>query len=631
MGSYFFREFRMETTTQRREQIERLIEAAELEVQQHPRRYNVKVAMLALLGYTVIFGMLFILISIVGGIGWAALASTSLLILLVKKKIIFVILAMIYVLVRALWVKFEKPTGYELKAKNYPALFAELKSLSQQLGAPAIHQVILTPEYNAGILQLPRLGIFGWHKNTLFLGLELLMSMTPEQARSVIAHELGHLSGKHSRFSGWIYRVRLSWQRIMDGLDQQDNFGADLMRRFFDWYAPTFAAYSFALARANEYSADEVAAKLTSKDDMAHALVNTYVVHDLLGEYYWQPFFKQADESAQPTTSPYRQLMAFLRQHRFEASELEYQIGRAMAHKTDHYDTHPALRDRLKALQCQVISPEPVSQSAALRWLDKQLPAIIKDFDQNWLERNKSKWNERYQHVKQGRNKLANLKTKTIQTLTSEELWELASLTEEFAPDEDCLPLFELYSKKRPDDADAYFVMGRLLLTRINEDGVEKMKQAIDKQPHLKIRACDWIIYFYRQMDNANAIKFWQQQAERQIDINRAADKERDVITKSDQFTKPERQSDFNDLFTKRIMNIKGIKHAWLAEKRMRYYPESKTYVLVYEKGFFEKEAKLTELIVSQLHTNSTCFVIQKQGEYSALAKEIIKKGVELF
>ena len=621
----------MKTTTPRREQIERLIEAAELEVQQHPRLYNVKVAMLALLGYAVIFGMLFLLISIVGGIGWAALASTSLLILLVKKKIIFVILAMIYVLVRALWVKFEKPTGYELKAKNYPALFAELKSLSQQLGAPAIHQVILTPEYNAGILQLPRLGIFGWHKNTLFLGLELLMSMTPEQARSVIAHELGHLSGKHSRFSGWIYRVRLSWQRIMDGLDQQDNFGADLMRRFFDWYAPTFAAYSFALARANEYSADEVAAKLTSKDDMAHALVNTYVVHDLLGEYYWQPFLKQADESAQPTTSPYRQLMAFLRQHRFEASELEHKIGRAMAHKTDHYDTHPALRDRLKALQCQVISPEPVSQSAALRWLDKQLPAIIKDFDQNWLERNKLKWNERYQHVKQGRSKLANLKTKTIQSLTAEELWELASLTEEFAPDEDCLPLFELYSKKRPDDADAYFVMGRLLLTRNNEDGVEAMKQAMDKQPHLKLRACDWIIYFYRQVDNANAIKFWQQQAERQIDINRAADKEREVINKNDQFTKPDRQSDFNDLFTKRIMNIKGIKHAWLAEKRMRYYPESKTYVLVYEKGFFEKEAKLTELIVSQLHTNSTCFVIQKQGEYSALAKEIIKKGVELF
>jgi Zn-dependent protease with chaperone function len=620
----------MKTTTQQREQIERLIEAAELEVQQNPRMYNLKVTLLALLGYAVIFGMLFLLVSIVGGIGWAALASTSMLVLLVKSKIIFVIVAMIYVLVRALWVTFESPTGYELKAKNHPILCEELKSLSNKLQAPTIHQVILTPEYNAAILQLPRLGIFGWHKNTLFLGLELLMSMTPEQARSVVAHELGHLSGKHSRFSGWIYRVRLSWQRVMDGLELQHNFGADLMRRFFDWYAPTFAAYSFALARANEYNADEVAANLTSKNDMAHALVNTYVIHDLLGEYYWQPFLKLADETPQPTGSPYRQLMGFLKQHRFENSALEDRIERAMAHKTDHFDTHPALKDRLKALQCQPIPPEPVNQSAALKWLGTQLPAIIKDFDQEWLRNNALKWNERFQHVKQGRVRLTNLKAKPLQALTTDELWELASLTEEFTPDEDCLPLFELYSKKQPDDADATFVIGRLLLARNNEDGIEKMKQAMDKQPHLKLRACDWIIYFYRKRDDSHSVKFWQQQAERQLDINHSADKEREVITKNDQLTKPDRDS-YNDLFTQRIMNIKGIKHAWLAEKRMRYYPESKTYILVYEKGFFDKEENLTNLISSQLKMNHACFVLQKEGEYSAIAKEVIKKGVELF
>ncbi len=621
----------MKTSTQRREQIERLIEAAEREVRQNPRLYNVKVAMLALLGYAVIFGMLFLLVSIVGGIGWAALASTSLLILLVKKKILFVILAMIYVLVRALWVRFENPTGYELKPKNYPALFSELKSLSRKLRAPAIHQVILTPEYNAAILQMPRLGVFGWHKNTLFLGLELLMSMTTEQARSVVAHELGHLSGKHSRFSGWIYRVRLSWHRIMEGLEQQHNFGADLLRRFFDWYAPTFSAYSFALARANEYSADAIAAKLTSKDDMAHALVNSHVVHNLLGEHYWQPFLKQADETAQPTASPYHQLMAFLKQHRFEASALENQISRAMSYKTDHFDTHPALKDRLKALACEPMLPEPVSQSAALKWLGKKLPEIIKDFDREWLQRNASKWVERYQNVKQGRAKLANLKAKPLQTLSPEELWQLASLTEELSPDEDCLPLFELYSKKQPDDADAYFVMGRLLLARDNEDGVEKMKRAMELQPHLKLRACDWIIYFYRGREDNHAVKFWQQQAERQLDINQAADKERDAISKNDQFIKPEKRSELNELFTNRIINIKGVKHAWLAEKRMRYYPESKTYVLVYEKGFFEKEKKITDLIISQLKTSSTCFVIQKQGDHAPIAKEVIKKGIELF
>jgi hypothetical protein len=79
--------------------------------------------MFALLGYAVIFRMLPLLVSIVGGLGWAALASTALLIFLVKQKLIFALLGMIYVLIRALWVKFESPAGYELKAKKIIRLY----------------------------------------------------------------------------------------------------------------------------------------------------------------------------------------------------------------------------------------------------------------------------------------------------------------------------------------------------------------------------------------------------------------------------------------------------------------------------------------------------------------------------
>lgn len=622
----------MQTKTQRKERIERLIAAAEHEVQQNPRIYNVKVAILALLGYAVIFGMLLLLLSIIGGISWAALASSSLLMLLVKNKLIIAILALGYVLVRALWVKFKSPTGYELKAKNYPLLFKEIKSLTDKLGTPTIHQVIVAPDYNASILQTPRLGIFGWDKNTLCLGMELLMSMTPEQARSVVAHELGHLSGKHSRFTGWIYRLRISWQRIMEGLEHQDNLGADLMRRFFGWYTPTFAAYSFALARANEYSADEIAAKLTSNEDMAHALVNCHVVHDLLGEYYWQPFLEQDFEVSITNTSPYSQMMSFLQQNRFETHALENKINRAMTIKTGHFDTHPALRDRLKALGCQPRQPEPIKQSAAQLWFDKQLPAIIKDFDKEWLKRNSAKWQERYLQIQKGRAKLAFLKTKPLQDLRPEEVWKLAILTEKFAPEVDCLPYFELYSAKRPEDAEADFVIGRLMLDRNSEAGVEKMVVAMNKRPQLKLNACDRLIYFYRGRQDENNANYWQQQAARQIDINNAADNERKVISKNDQFIKPDKHFDIiYALFTRRIINIKGVKHVWLVEKRMRYYPESKTYVLAIEKGFFDKAEKITQLIYSQLDIKCPCFIIFKDGEKGAIAKQVINKGVELF
>lgn len=59
-------------------------------------------------------------------------------------------------------------------------------------------------------MQHARLGVLGWHVNYLILGLPLMQAVSPEQFRAIVAHELGHLSRNHSRFAGWIYRVRLT-------------------------------------------------------------------------------------------------------------------------------------------------------------------------------------------------------------------------------------------------------------------------------------------------------------------------------------------------------------------------------------------------------------------------------------
>ena len=64
--------------------MESLITRAEKEAHERPRRYQLKVIMLALLGYLVIFGMLFALLSLSIGIGWAALTSTTFAILLLN-------------------------------------------------------------------------------------------------------------------------------------------------------------------------------------------------------------------------------------------------------------------------------------------------------------------------------------------------------------------------------------------------------------------------------------------------------------------------------------------------------------------------------------------------------------------
>jgi len=619
----------MKTAAEQRARLEALIRRAEQEAQQRPGTYRAKVGLLALLGYGVIFGVLITLLALTAGLGWAALASTTFVILLLKKKLIVVILGMIYVLLRALWVRFEAPEGYRLTVKAYPQLFERLKRLSRRLGAPRIHQVILTPEANAAIVQTPRLGVFGWPKNTLILGLELLLCLTPAQADAVVAHELGHLSAAHSRFGGWIYRVRLGWQRIMEGLAHQQNIGALLMRRFFDWYAPTFAAYSFALARSNEFAADAVSAQLTSSADAAQALVNSHVVAGLVNERYWTPFIQQTERSEQPV-APFGSLRDFLQQAPFSTDELRDKVTEALAVKTGHYDTHPALYDRLLALETEAPLPKMPGLSAAEVWLGPKLPEVLADFDRLWLQHNGEQWRERFQYCRQGRQQLAELAQIPADAMTAEQLWRLATLTEEFAVGNDPLPLFQRYRAMQADP-NADFVIARLLLERNDPIGIAAMQAAIEANPELALDGYRWLVHFHHGRGEQAQAEQWQRRADRQIDVNRAADLERQQLSHKDSLAEPQADTATLDALRRAAAAVTGIKCLWLAEKPMQHYPDAKTFVLVFAKDVFAKEQKLTQQLLAQLTLPHSLFILGKSGPHKALAKRAIKVGSEIY
>ena len=627
----------MPKTLQKTEKLERLIETATLEAQQSPWAYRLKLALLALRGYVVVHGILLLVVSLLTVISWAIWTNGPTVQLDTKHIIILALLPLTYVLIRGLRVKIDTPAplGLTLNPDDFPALFKELKLAHGALRVPVVHQVILTANADAEILRTPRLGLFGWNKNTLIIGLELLISMTHQQARSVVIHELSHFSTKHDRFQGKIYGLRQHWLRIRDGLAQPNSVGTKLMRRFFAWYAPTFAAYSFPLARAKEYAADAFAANITSKADTAQALVVKDVIHDLLNEQFWQVMMKQADDSTQPPASPYGELLPFLKDNRFEIHAVNHHIGRAMAIPTGHRDTHPSLSDRLNALECEPRPLERVKKSAAKFWLGDKMPTIIQDFDNLWLRNNSGKWRDRYHHAQNGRAKLADLKAKVqdkpLEHLSPQELLQLATMTEAFAPEEDSLPLYELYLKKQSRDNKALFAVGCLLLERNDESGVEKLKLVMDRQPNLKTEILDKLVYFYRCREDAFAIAFWQQRANRQHDINKAAEKEREVIASQDEILKPDMQKDIFNLFTTRITGVEGLKHAWLAEKRMRYDLESKTYLLAIDKGFFANADNILNQVVSRLDANINCYVLLKGGDHPDIAMQVVGKGVELF
>src|SRR3569833_3417475 len=215
------------------EQFEALVNKLEVVSQRDPKSYRIKVGALALLGFVYIFLMLGICLGLLGLLIFAVVTG-HLNAAFIKIGIILVVL--IVTILRAMWVTIEAPQGIPLTPQIAPELFAMLDDVSAKLNAPRFHHVLLVDDFNAAVAQIPKLGILGWQVNYLLVGLPLMQSLKPEEFVSVIAHEMGHLSGNHSRFSVWIYRVRQTWMNLLRALIQQNHKGSALFFSFFLWF-----------------------------------------------------------------------------------------------------------------------------------------------------------------------------------------------------------------------------------------------------------------------------------------------------------------------------------------------------------------------------------------------------------
>jgi Zn-dependent protease with chaperone function len=197
-----------------------------------------------------------------------------------------------------------KPSvGIPLTRQQAPELFALIDTLCCQADAPPIRQVLITEAFNAGVEQLPRLGVFGWHQRKLLIGLPLLKCLTVEQCKAVLAHELGHLSiGGHGRMARRVYHQMLRWSELAEMLDA--DLRGFLFLPFLKWLVPYFAACSSPLARMNEYDADAASVRLVSLEAAAEALSVSNVIDKYLQEHYWPQVLRLADTQPEPV-APY--------------------------------------------------------------------------------------------------------------------------------------------------------------------------------------------------------------------------------------------------------------------------------------------------------------------------------------
>ncbi|HJR72759.1 MAG TPA: M48 family metalloprotease [Luteimonas sp.] len=451
----------------------KLVERLQVEAREAPGRYRFKVALLALAGYAVLVALLLVAL----GVPLALLAAMA-----VRGRMepglaipILILGSVGVVMLRAMWLRFGAPDGYRLQPGETPELEAEIERLRAAVGAPPLDGIVIDGDLNAMAAQAPRLLGLGGHRQYLVLGLPVMRLLDREELASVIAHEFGHFGERDGHFTGWIYRVRLSWYRVLNGLAESGSTIAHLLYGFFKWYVPYFDAYSFALARDKEYQADAAAARAVGAATAGSALLRIELAEQRLRRGFWPQLLARAAVQKHPPLQLHGELAQALRQTlRFDPARLQS----TTKPEADLDDTHPSLPQRLAALGVQAGLREHAGGSAAEAWLGPALARIEGELDKHWRKENEARWLAEYQAAAKDRSRLAEMDGQAPQTAA--ETLEYLRLIRKLRPGFDAEQLYAQAIERFPDSALAHYEAGSLRLQSGDwESGVGSLRCAM--------------------------------------------------------------------------------------------------------------------------------------------------------
>ncbi|PZN33263.1 MAG: hypothetical protein DIU71_05490 [Proteobacteria bacterium] len=497
-----------------RQEFSLLVARLERDAEDHPGWYTAKVAAVAALGYLVIALLAFAILAT----GWHALAPlfsggpprpTSMLAALFGS----VTLAAV---VRVLWVKLDGPTGRPLERAEAPRLFTLIDQMCEAVGGVPVHSVTLTGEFDAGISQIPRWGVFGNYRNHLVIGLPLLIALDTEEFQAVLAHELGHLSGHHGKFKSWIYRQRRTWHALEARFAEPRNGLERLLAYFYGWYAPYFQAYSFVLARKHEYDADQVAAYVTNDRSIASALIKVDLVGRFLEEVFWPRLYSQLERSPEPPYPPYS-----LMHRAYKVAEKQWAceewLTQALRRLATPGDTHPSLTERLAALAIEPMLPTYDTGRSALALLAPSAASLVKHFDEEWLREYGPQWREQHEALKQTRAKLRALERHPDSELSAEQLWEKATLLLEVDATEAAIEALGVLVARPEPAPRAHMLLAQLLLERGEDRGLDHLLLVAQQDKEMALDAARaGYAYLEQRGRRSEANRFWTKMQEAQ-------------------------------------------------------------------------------------------------------------------
>jgi Zn-dependent protease with chaperone function len=257
---------------------------------------------------------------------------------------------------KALRAKLPAPHGLPLDRATAPYLWATVDELATVVGTRAPDEIYLVPEPNAGVEERSRLMGLIAGRRYMYIGMPLLQAFTVAQLRSVLAHELGHYSGRHTRLASVSYRGRLALGRTISQIGSGNVAGW-----IFRGYGRLYVMLENTVSRRQELAADLASVQVAGRDAAASALREVRVLDAAFG-FYLNRYVGPGLAAGYAPDDLFAGFGELLHARADEIAELR---ANQPAGERSVWDTHPPLGTRLAAIMAAPESPVPVDHRPA--------------------------------------------------------------------------------------------------------------------------------------------------------------------------------------------------------------------------------------------------------------------------
>jgi hypothetical protein len=258
------------------------------------------------------------------------------------------------------------------------------------------------------------------------------------------------------------------------------------------WYAPYFNAYTFVLARTDEYRADAASAELVGARHAAHALKRVNLIGPHYHRFIQQVYARANDEPAPP--SDLMQRWADLGRVGEQEAETRRWLDEALDRQGHFTDTHPTLRARLSALPfdadaMHALPPLVEGHSASQAWFGSALDGLRDELQQRWVDQVATGWRERHDTVQTERARLRELRAQPERGIDAE--LEMLNLATRHEPDTDLREALAQFNAAHPDQPGGLFLEGLALLDKGEYAGLARLDRAMELDPDAIKPGCE--------------------------------------------------------------------------------------------------------------------------------------------